>query len=85
MNVHTYMMYAYIFISDIAGSDYVIVDILLEFTTSTRMCGQISIINDELVESDEQFNLTISVTPPISGAVIGNDGMATVTIMDSDG
>ena len=82
-NVH--IQYITFFSSPIAGFDYTAINVFLNFTNESRICTEIFIIDNDLVEPDEQFSLTISVTPPISGVATGNGGMATVTITDTDG
>ena len=74
-----------IFFSLIAGPDYTAVNAFLNFTNESRICTQVFITDNDLVEPDEEFNLTISITPPVPGVIIGNGGMATVTILDTDG
>ena len=45
----------------------------------------VSIINDNVLESDEQFDITIDTTSLPDGITVGSTGSSTVTIMDDDG
>ena len=45
----------------------------------------ISIIDDELLEDDETFNLTIDSSSLPSNVIVDKSGIATVTILNDDG
>jgi ribosomal protein L35AE/L33A len=67
------------------GEDYTAIsNILLSWSdgdVSSRIL-KININNDDIVEGDETFNLTLST--PTGGATIGGSGTAVVTIIDDD-
>ena len=45
----------------------------------------VSINDDNILESNETFNLGINMSSLPSGIVVGNPGQSTVTILDNDG
>ena len=60
----------------------------LTFTsTQTRACINISIVDDQLVEGNETFfvSLRFSETPDRDQVCLGKPNTTTVTIMDDDG
>ena len=60
----------------------------LTFTsTKTRVCINISIVDDQLVEEDESFfvSLRFSEAPGGDQVLLGKPNTTTVTIMDDDG
>ena len=42
------------------------------------------VIDDDIVESDEYFNLTIKPPSLSTGVIVGDPGQTTVTIVDDD-
>lgn len=50
----------------------------------TRSSISIPIFNDEFIEENETFNLTINPSSLSSGVTIGDPSQATVTILDDD-
>ena len=69
------------------GNDYVgIQDITLEFEAGspegTTVCVDISILNEDVVEPEQEFSVQLFSMDPVN---IGPNGTATVIIVDSDG
>ena len=51
----------------------------------TSVIFKISLNDDDILEDDENFVLTINQTSLPSGVTIGNPSVTTVTIVDNDG
>ena len=54
----------------------------LTFTSSDRVCAQVQVIGDDVIEEDETFVLQIT---PGQDITIGNPSNTTITIIDDDG
>ena len=85
---HLRTIYAQIFSTLAAGSDYETTTLMLTFEPSgggQRVCGTVPIINDQLGnEPDELFSVTItSISNP--NIMIGPDVETCVSIIDADG
>lgn len=50
---------------------------------NNRATALIRLVCDRVVESDEEFDLSLSITSSTSGVVVGNQSMATGIITDS--
>lgn len=72
--------------SAVAGSDYAATSGTLSFTAGGDLSQQISVTinNDDVVESDESFSITLSNLVDISGTASITDGSATGTIVNDD-
>ena len=70
------------------GADYQDFMATLTFPTGSgsgaRECTDVQILDDDIVEADEIFNLTASIITPFPGASL-NVSMGSVTIIDEDG
>ena len=67
----------------LAGFDFVAVSQVVRFGDGvTRQVVPVTILNDNLVEGDETFELILST--PTGGATLGNQVVATVLIEDND-
>ena len=51
----------------------------------TRISFAVVVINDNVLEGDEKFNLVIDPFPLPTGVTVSNPAQATVTIYDDDG
>ena len=51
----------------------------------TPQCSDITIIDDDLVELEEQFSVSLNATNNPSGQIILQTSSANVTITDNDG
>ena len=49
----------------------------------SNLCTEVSIIDDNILESAERFS--ISITTDLPGIILGDIEEATITIMDNDG
>ena len=57
---------------------------MFTFTAGTRrQCIPVTLLDDDVVEDDEQFNVNAQLEVPIPGVSVV-DGPATVTITDLD-
>ena len=54
-------------------------------TNGTEMCFNISIADDDRVEYDETFSITLTVDNPLDTINGGNTTLVIVTILDNDG
>ena len=70
------------------GADYQDFIATLTFPTGSgsgaRECTDVQILDDDIVEANQIFNLTASIITPFPGASL-NVSMGTVTIIDEDG
>ena len=68
------------------GDDYVIGPHAITLSAgSTRASFDVSIINDSVLESEENFTLAIDPTLLHSRVTAGASNSATITIMDDEG
>ncbi len=69
-------------VAGIAGSDYINISTEAVFTTGSIRCVDISILDDNALEGDQTFTVTLSTSDP--DVMLGND-VTTITIIDNDG
>ena len=70
------------------GDDYQQVQLQIEFMPGdTRKEFNVSIVDDNMIEDLESFQLSLSITDDITskGVQLGPNDTATVTIIDNDG
>ena len=64
--------------------DYSATQQTAEFPARTRFARiTIPILTDDIVETQEEFNLTIVIPPSLTRVTIGDPGIAVVTIEDT--
>ena len=74
----------YIVVSTTAPADYSATSAVLTFDESTsRSCGSIPIILDDIIESEEFFSVSISTTE--RDVILSRGTLVRVTITDSSG
>ena len=80
------MILCFLIFSSAAGSDYTDISVSLTFLPGSvpgvQECTQIEIIDDQLVESNEAFTISLSSTDTEINLAPGN---GSVTILDNDG
>ena len=82
-------MYVIVSFSSPVGDDYQsVMQLQLEFAAGeTRREFNVTIVDDNVIESMESFQLLLSITSDIisKGVQLGPNATATVTIKDNDG
>ena len=82
-------MYVIVSFSTPVGDDYQsLMQLQLEFAAGeTRRQFNVTIVDDNVIEDVESFQLSLSITSDIisKGVQLGPNATATVTIKDSDG
>ena len=72
-----------VLLSSPAPGDYdAITEVLIFSASVTRICRNVSSVEDDILEEDEDFTLTLTTT---DGSVNLNPDEANVTIIDDDG
>ena len=67
------------------GSDFTMMSgITITADSTGEHCADISITNDDLLEGNETFTVTLAVTNPSSGVTLDND-VVEITITDNEG
>ena len=82
------MAYSNFIIMDYAGGgeDYDSGPYSVKFNAGmTEVTLNVSIVDDDILERNEKFNLTVNVSSLPNTVSVGDHGQATVTIMDNDG
>ena len=68
------------------GEDYTVGPFTVEFSTEVlRVPFNVSIINDNILEDNETFNLIINPSSLPSEVIVTDRSQAIVTIVDDDG
>ena len=68
------------------GKDYDSGSYSVKFDSGiTEVTLNVSIIDDDILEGNEKFNLTVNVSSLPNKVIVSDPGQATVTIVDNDG
>ena len=70
----------------VAGDDYLQQDLELTFEPTTASLNVvIPLVNDDIMEAEERFSLSLQLAVAAQNAVIGSPSSASVNITDDDG
>ena len=70
----------------VAGDDYLQQDLELTFDPATTSLDiVIPLVNDDVMEAEEDFSLSLQLASAVEGAALGSLSSVSVTITDDDG